>query len=82
MVPDFRRDDVWMPPYQERGRLIKSGMTDQAVYGQTLIIYFLRIDLRIYLKEGVSIGPVDAGESEGIRGSVDSQFLHDVHAGR
>jgi hypothetical protein len=28
MVPDFRRDDVWMPPYQVRGRLLKSSMTD------------------------------------------------------
>src|SRR4030042_1682742 len=36
MVPDFRRDDVWMPPYQVRGRLLKSGMTEKAVYGQTL----------------------------------------------
>ncbi|MDP2971980.1 MAG: hypothetical protein Q8P64_22635, partial [Deltaproteobacteria bacterium] len=36
MVPDFRRDDVWMPPYQVRGRLLKSGMTENAVYGQTL----------------------------------------------
>ena len=34
MVPDFRRDDVWMPPYQVRGRLLKSGMTEKAVYGQ------------------------------------------------
>jgi hypothetical protein len=70
-----------MPPYQERGGLLKSGMTDQAVYGQTLIMYFSRIDLRIYLKEGVSIGPVDPGESGGIRRSVDSQLLYDVHAG-
>ena len=31
MVPDFRRDDVWMPPYQLRGRLLKSGMTENAV---------------------------------------------------
>jgi hypothetical protein len=37
MVPDFRRDDVWMPPYQVRGRLLKSGMTEKAVYGQTLL---------------------------------------------
>ena len=37
MVPDFRRDDVWIPPYQVRGRLLKSGMTEKAVYGQTLI---------------------------------------------
>jgi hypothetical protein len=37
MVPDFRRDDVWMPPYQVRGGLLKSGMTEKAVYGQTLI---------------------------------------------
>jgi hypothetical protein len=59
------------------GCRIKSGMTDQAVYGQTLLIYFLRI----YLKEGVSIGPVDPGESGGIRRSVDSQLLYDVHAG-
>jgi hypothetical protein len=36
MDPDFRRDDVWMPPYQVRGRLLKSGMTEKAVYGQTL----------------------------------------------
>src|SRR4030042_7192041 len=36
MVPDFRRDDVWMPPYQVRGRLLKSGMTEKAVYGQPL----------------------------------------------
>jgi len=36
MIPDFRRDDVWMPPYQVRGRLLKSGMTEKAVYGQTL----------------------------------------------
>ena len=36
MVPDFRRDDVWMPPYQVLGRLLKSGMTEKAVYGQTL----------------------------------------------
>ncbi len=28
MVPDFRRDDFWMPPYQARGRLLKSGMTE------------------------------------------------------
>ncbi len=33
MVPDFGRDDVWMPPYQVRGRLLKSGMTEKAVYG-------------------------------------------------
>jgi hypothetical protein len=39
MVPDFRRDDVWMPPYQVRGGLLKSGMTEKAVYGQALIIY-------------------------------------------
>jgi hypothetical protein len=25
-----------MPPYQVRGRLLKSGMTEKAVYGQTL----------------------------------------------
>jgi hypothetical protein len=36
MVPDFRRDDFWMPPYQVRGKLLKSGMTEKAVYGQTL----------------------------------------------
>jgi hypothetical protein len=30
--------------------------------------------------EGAGIGPVDSGKSEGIRGSVDSQFLHDVYA--
>ncbi len=36
MVPYFRRDDVWMPPYQVRGRLLKSGMTEKAIYGQTL----------------------------------------------
>ena len=29
IVPDFRRDGVWMPPCQARGRLIKSGMTEQ-----------------------------------------------------
>ncbi len=28
MVPDFYRDDVWMPPYQVRGKIIESGMTD------------------------------------------------------
>ena len=38
MVLDFRRDDVWMPPYQVRGKLLKSGMTEKTVYGQTLII--------------------------------------------
>ena len=38
MVPDFRLDDVWMPPYQVRGRLRKPGMTEKAVYGQTLIL--------------------------------------------
>jgi hypothetical protein len=27
MVPDFCRDDVWIPPYQVRGKLLKSGMT-------------------------------------------------------
>gem|GEM_PF-922008 len=27
MVPGFRRNDVWIPPCQARGRLIKSGMT-------------------------------------------------------
>jgi len=37
MVPDFDRDDVWMPPYQVRGRLLKSGMTGKAVYRWTLI---------------------------------------------
>jgi sec-independent protein translocase protein TatA len=30
MVPDFRRDNVWMPPYQVRGRLLRSGMTRKA----------------------------------------------------
>ncbi len=30
MVPDFRRDDVWMSPYQVRGRLLRSGMTEKA----------------------------------------------------
>jgi hypothetical protein len=40
MVPDFRRDDVWMPPYQVRGKLLKSGMTEKAIYGQTLIRFF------------------------------------------
>ena len=25
-----------MPPYQVRGRLLKSGMTEKSVYGQTL----------------------------------------------
>ena len=29
MVPDFRRDDVWMPPYQVWGRLLRSGMTEK-----------------------------------------------------
>jgi len=37
MVPDFCRDDVWMPPYQARGKLLKLGMTEKAVYGETLI---------------------------------------------
>jgi hypothetical protein len=27
----------WMPPYQIRGKLLKSGMTDKDIYGQTLI---------------------------------------------
>ena len=27
MVSGFRRNDVWIPPCQARGRLIKSGMT-------------------------------------------------------
>jgi hypothetical protein len=27
-VQGFRRDGVWMPPYQARGRLLKSGMTE------------------------------------------------------
>jgi len=40
MVPDFRRDDVWMPPYQVRGRLLASGMTEMAVYRQTLFSGF------------------------------------------
>jgi len=37
MVPDFRRDDVWMPPYPVRGWLLKSGMTENAIYGQALL---------------------------------------------
>jgi hypothetical protein len=36
MVPDFGRDDVWMPPYQARGRLLKPGMTERDIYKQTL----------------------------------------------
>jgi len=51
MVPDFRRDDVWMPPYQVRGRLLKSGMTEKGVYGQTLILQ--RIFFVIPVKTGI-----------------------------
>ena len=28
-----------MPPYQARGKLLKPGMTENAVYGQTLIVF-------------------------------------------
>ncbi len=44
--PGFHRDKLqpesssfktfWMPPYQVRGRLLRSGMTEKAVYGRTL----------------------------------------------
>jgi len=36
MVPGFRWDDVWRPPYQERGRLLKSGMTEKTYLKKTL----------------------------------------------
>jgi hypothetical protein len=36
--PTFVGTTFWMPPYQVRGRLLKSGMTEKAVYGQTLFI--------------------------------------------
>jgi hypothetical protein len=46
MVPDFRRDDIWMPPYQARGMLLKSDMTENAVYGQTLNNNPVKIDTK------------------------------------
>jgi hypothetical protein len=30
MVPDYRRNDDWMPPYHVRGRLIKSALAEKA----------------------------------------------------
>jgi hypothetical protein len=54
-VPDFRRDDVWMPPYQVRGRLLKSGMTEKTVYGQTLNIDAYRREIRKDLKREIEI---------------------------
>ena len=45
MVPDFRRDDVWIPPYQVRGRLLKSGMAgEKGLYRQTLMSVYVRGD--------------------------------------
>jgi|MudIll2142460700_1097286.scaffolds.fasta_scaffold70383_2 hypothetical protein len=38
MVSNFRRDDVWMPPYRVRGRLLKSGMTDDLITVENQLI--------------------------------------------
>ena len=44
-----------MPPYQVRGRLLKSGMTEKTVYGQTLNIDAYRREIRKDLKREIEI---------------------------
>jgi hypothetical protein len=45
-----------MPPYQVRGGLLKSGMTEKAVYGQTLFNHFGLYSPRLAAKEIVGFG--------------------------